>query len=242
MKNKYIKYTILAVAIVSVLALTVFKHEHTFAEATCTTPKTCTECNEFEGEALGHNWLDATCENPKTCSVCNLTEGEALEHTWLEATAEAPETCSECGLTQGEPLPPTNIHVDSTGSDVTIDEGDYVEPTMEEIGAEQTTDLSDYDARMQKFNDDMKKLYEAGVLSEEEYKAAVAYDPATELSKDQTKPSQSAAEEAIAKQYEENAKKAFEEMGTNGTGQQDSRTNIQFGQGDYTGLEHIRIN
>ncbi|MGN0611570.1 MAG: hypothetical protein ACI4JI_07270 [Ruminiclostridium sp.] len=29
-------------------------HEHTFADATCTEPKTCTECGETEGEALGH--------------------------------------------------------------------------------------------------------------------------------------------------------------------------------------------
>ena len=31
-----------------------------------------------------HSWVDATCAAPKTCSGCGLTEGEALEHTYTE--------------------------------------------------------------------------------------------------------------------------------------------------------------
>ena len=79
-------------------------HEHTWSEATCTTPKTCTECGETEGEVLGHTWVEATCTEPKTCSVCGATEGEALGHTWVEATCIEPKTCSVCGATEGEAL------------------------------------------------------------------------------------------------------------------------------------------
>ena len=32
-------------------------HEHVWTDATCTTPKTCSECGETEGEALGHTWV-----------------------------------------------------------------------------------------------------------------------------------------------------------------------------------------
>ena len=39
-------------------------------------------------DALGHTWIDATCTAPKTCSVCNKTEGEALGHTPAEAVRE----------------------------------------------------------------------------------------------------------------------------------------------------------
>ncbi len=39
-------------------------------------------------DALGHTWIDATCTAPKTCSVCNKTEGEALGHTPAEAVSE----------------------------------------------------------------------------------------------------------------------------------------------------------
>ena len=80
-------------------------HKHIWMEATCTEPKTCSECGETEGEALGHTWVEATCAAPKTCSVCGETEGEALGHTWVEATYEVPKTCSVCGETEGERKP-----------------------------------------------------------------------------------------------------------------------------------------
>lgn len=77
---------------------------HVWYAATCTAPKTCQECGETEGEALGHTWEDATCTTPKTCSTCKETEGEALGHTWQEATTEAPKTCSICQQTEGEKI------------------------------------------------------------------------------------------------------------------------------------------
>ena len=79
-------------------------HRHVWEDATCTAPKTCSECGETEGEALGHTWVDATCAEPKTCSVCEETEGEALGHTWVEATCSEPKTCSVCGETEGDAL------------------------------------------------------------------------------------------------------------------------------------------
>ena len=79
------------------------KHE-TWLDATCTTPKTCADCGETEGEALGHQWIDATCTEPKTCSVCGETEGKALGHKWVDATCTEPKTCSVCGETEGKAL------------------------------------------------------------------------------------------------------------------------------------------
>lgn len=99
--------------IVGVLCLTMVlslagckKHEHVWTDATCTEPKTCAECQEVEGEALGHAWIDATCTEPKTCSRCGETEGEALGHTWADATYQTAATCTVCGETDGEPLTP----------------------------------------------------------------------------------------------------------------------------------------
>lgn len=80
-------------------------HEHTWSEATCTEPKTCSECGETEGEPLGHTWVEATCAEPKQCSVCGETEGEPLEHTLSEANYQQAATCEICGQTVGEPLP-----------------------------------------------------------------------------------------------------------------------------------------
>lgn len=71
-------------------------------EATCTEPKTCSECGETEGSALGHSWEAATCTQPKTCSECGKTKGKVTEHTWNEATCTEPKICLECGITEGE--------------------------------------------------------------------------------------------------------------------------------------------
>lgn len=79
---------------------------HSWQEATCKEPKTCSKCGETEGEALGHTWKDATCTEPKTCSVCQETEGEALEHTLSEATYWEAAVCSVCGETVGDVLTP----------------------------------------------------------------------------------------------------------------------------------------
>ncbi len=108
MKNNLIK-TAAAVALSLAMALSMSAcgHQHTWADATCTSPQTCTECGKTEGEALGHSWVDASCAAPKTCSVCKQTEGETLPHTWEDASCAAPKTCSVCGETEGEALPHT---------------------------------------------------------------------------------------------------------------------------------------
>ena len=78
------------------------KLPHTFKDATCADPMTCTACGATEGEALGHTWVDATCTTAKTCSVCQATEGEALGHTWVDASCTAAKTCSVCNFVDGK--------------------------------------------------------------------------------------------------------------------------------------------
>ncbi|MBQ2383900.1 MAG: hypothetical protein II290_07660, partial [Oscillospiraceae bacterium] len=43
--------------------------------------------------ATGHDWVDATCTEPKTCRNCGETEGEALGHNYVVTTG----ICSRCG-------------------------------------------------------------------------------------------------------------------------------------------------
>ena len=73
---------------------------HSYKDATCTAPKTCSVCGATEGEMAEHSWKDATCTAPKTCSACGATEGTP-QHSWKAATCTAPKTCSVCGATEG---------------------------------------------------------------------------------------------------------------------------------------------
>ncbi len=48
----------------------------------------CGETERTTLPATGHSWVDADCDTPKTCSVCTATEGEALGHTEAAAVVE----------------------------------------------------------------------------------------------------------------------------------------------------------
>ncbi len=74
---------------------------HSYQDATCNTPKTCSKCGATEGHATGHNWNNATCSTPKTCSKCGATDGEAAGHNWKDATCSEPKTCTICGTSTG---------------------------------------------------------------------------------------------------------------------------------------------
>ena len=75
-------------------------HVHSYSEADCTSPKTCS-CGETEGEALGHNYTDATCTSPQICYRCGETKGKELGHDIAEATCSTPKTCKRCGQSSG---------------------------------------------------------------------------------------------------------------------------------------------
>ena len=101
------RITALILAMMLLLALSGCGHEHTWTEATCTEPKTCSECGEKEGEPLGHDWKEATCTEPQTCARCGISVGNPLEHkagdwrTVIEPTLVSAGTeeivCTLCG-------------------------------------------------------------------------------------------------------------------------------------------------
>ncbi len=95
------KLLALMLALSMVFALCGCGHEHTWTEATCTEPKTCSECGETEGEPLGHTWIEATCTEPKTCTVCGETEGKPLGHSVEEWVSTKESTCAEKGSKEG---------------------------------------------------------------------------------------------------------------------------------------------
>ena len=110
----------LLVAVVFVLALTMLactpEHQHTWVEADCNTPKTCSECSATEGDALGHA-IEELAGKPATCTEAGLTDGtkcsvcgeivvaqteiDKLPHT-EEVIPGNPATCTEAGISDGK--------------------------------------------------------------------------------------------------------------------------------------------
>ena len=66
-------------------------HIHTWNEAICWAPKTCSVCGVTEGEAPGHSWIDANCQSAKKCSACGVTEGGLGNHNIVNSS------CTICG-------------------------------------------------------------------------------------------------------------------------------------------------
>lgn len=59
--------------------------------------RSCSACGEKETVYLDmtdHTWKDATCAAPKTCSVCGTSDGNALPHT---AIPDKDWNCTDCG-------------------------------------------------------------------------------------------------------------------------------------------------
>lgn len=97
--------TVLLILLLAALVL-LFKilFVHIWADATCTSPKTCVICGKTSGSPLIHDWLPADCTHPHICSRCGEEEGRPLGHRWEDATFDAPKTCLRCGAEEGEPL------------------------------------------------------------------------------------------------------------------------------------------
>ena len=91
-------------------------HEHTWTNATCTFPKTCSVCKATEGDALGHtpNAPDGDCNTALLCSVCNATVREAGVHLPErdDGNCTTEVRCDECGEVTTEAK---SGHVDADG-------------------------------------------------------------------------------------------------------------------------------
>ena len=98
------KFVVTALLVFLCCVLSACGCKHIWNDATCQTPKTCSQCGATEGDAADHQWTDATCIAPRTCAVCGKTEGEPLPHNWVPATCTAPKTCVSCGAFEGDAL------------------------------------------------------------------------------------------------------------------------------------------
>lgn len=71
--------------------------DHTWLDASCTAPKTCSLCGATEGEAAGHTWSKPPCTEGAVCTVCSATPTDTA-HAWDAGKVTKPFDC----LTTGE--------------------------------------------------------------------------------------------------------------------------------------------
>ena len=161
----------------------------------CITALTLSACGKTETPVMSNSVeTEVETETITTDEIIAEEVEETIENVTEEIVEEI-ETTTE--ISEGVPF----------------EEGEYSEPSVQE-----NQNLSEYEQRMQRFNDDMKKLYEAGIITEQEYIDAIEYEPDIPLP-GSTEYIPSTSDEAFAQQYEENAKKA-RESSTNGKGKQ----------------------
>jgi len=48
-------------------------------------------------EKAAHTYVDATCDQPATCSVCGYSSGAAIGHAWNDGVVTTPATCENAG-------------------------------------------------------------------------------------------------------------------------------------------------
>ncbi|MDE6635462.1 MAG: hypothetical protein K2K09_02510 [Lachnospiraceae bacterium] len=64
--------------------------EHSWQEASCIMPKTCTSCGSISGTMLGHSFSTATCTDESRCTRCGVLGATALGHNYVDGF------CSRC--------------------------------------------------------------------------------------------------------------------------------------------------
>lgn len=82
---------------------------HSYKEATCTAPKTCTKCSATDGSPTDHKWTDATCSVPKTCETCGRTSGLTAGHTFSNGK------CTSCGKSDPSYVTETMVWIPTKG-------------------------------------------------------------------------------------------------------------------------------
>ena len=205
---------ILLILAIATLSLTACKKEENPAPAEAT----AIEETKEETEPIVEND-----ENMET--ITNADRGAATGDV-----VEAPETENTENSISG---------VDSTGSDVQIDEGDYVEPSVED-NAEAADKVASNNGIVIPKNEalaDAQRWLDEGLIDEAGYQELLemiedAYAP---------KPSQPSQQPSYGQiQLTPEQQAAADAMDT--TGQGDQRTDIQYGQGDYSDLADYETN
>lgn len=77
---------------------------HSYNAATCTAPKTCKNCGQTTGSAMGHNYSNGKCIRCGEEKNSTKPTTPSCNHSYSAATCTKPQTCKNCGQTSGSAL------------------------------------------------------------------------------------------------------------------------------------------
>lgn len=182
-------------------------------------------CGKKETPVMSNNVeTDTTIEDEVITEEVEEPTENIVEENITEEIVEEIETTTE--ISEGVPF----------------EEGEYSEPSAD-ILEQEKQEYSEVADVMEQAKKDMLEFYEAGIITKEDYEAAMeTLNEGPQIGGIGSEYIPSASDEAIAKQYEENAAKAHEEMSKNDLAPNDTRTDIQYGQGDYSDLADYETN
>ena len=170
----------------------------------CVATLTFTGCGKKETPVMSNNVENKILKEDEviTEEIEETTENIVDEENVTEEIVEEIETTTE------------------TSEGVPFEEGEYSEPSADVLEQE-NQEYSEVADAMEQAKKDMLEFYEAGIISKEDYEAAMeTLNEGPQLGGIGSEYTPSTSDEAFAKQYEENAAKAREELGTNGKGKQ----------------------
>ena len=205
----------------------------------CITTLTFTGCGKNETPVMSNSVeTEVETETITTDEIIAEEVEEPTDDISNEITEETVENNQETT---------TSTEENTQGVVIQFEEGEYTgtnpdEPIIETETAEPEQEYEDPGLSVAIQN--LKGLYDQGLLTEDEYKEMVAAvtSASQEMAEESTKPSTNTSSGYSQAELDPETQARLDAMSNDDLPPTDNNLDIEYGQGDYTGLEHIRIN
>ena len=205
----------------------------------CITTLTFTGCGKNETPVMSNSVeTEVETETITTDEIIAEEVEEPTDDISNEITEETVENNQETT---------TSTEENTQGVVIQFEEGEYTgtnpdEPIIETETAEPEQEYEDPGLSVAIQN--LKGLYDQGLLTEDEYKEMVAAvtSASQEMAEESSKPSSNTSGGYSQAELDAETQARLDAMSNDGKGVGDQRTSIEYGQGDYTGLEKYSVN
>ena len=81
------------------------RDKHNYTEATCSSPRTCTNCGKVIGSPKEHNYVFVSCTTPYKCEWCGKEKEGIAGHDYTKETCTRGSYCRICGKDKSNSKP-----------------------------------------------------------------------------------------------------------------------------------------